>query len=433
MPVRSDPALVNDQPNNSNAQDAITAPASPTNNLADGLGLVQLLQKLQGQDAGKPKEVVQLNAFTLRDAKDLPPVRWYVDNLIAEKSITLLYAEAKSGKTYLAGHLALSMVSGKKEWIDGRKIDFPDDATVLLLEDDMGHAHTLRRMDQVAYGIEAGYADRCPEMFDRFMMFTPETVKAFHIGRFDLFKRTSIDELIQFIERYNVKLIILDTLTKFRGSSDENSAGDMNQVFTTLKEIRDKTDCSSLLLHHANKGNGFKQVSARGSTVIYAEPDMVLHLVKDKDDNCYSTLEVEYSRDTESYKIGLYQTWPQRIDDDGHAMYDANGKALDYYQLEYDDLKNRKSPGVIQSCEYLYDFVKDNPGCGTTFIRDHRAVHGVSNTNLVSKYLADMVDAGRLIDKGKPWKDGVIHSHSYYAVEPKAETGKEKNDQPKFC
>ena len=427
MPVRSDPALVNDQPSNSNAQDSITSPASPTNKPTS---LEQFLKE-RGQDADKPKEIVQLNAFSLRDAKDLPAVRWYVKDLIAEESITLLYAEAKSGKTYLAGHLALSLASGKKEWVDGRKIDFPDDATVLLLEDDMGHAHTLRRMDQVANGIEDGYADRCPEMFDRFLMFTPETVKTFHIGKFDLFKRTSIDELIQFIERYNVKLLILDTLAKFRGSSDENSSGDMGKVFDTLHEVRDKTGCSSFVLHHSNKPNGFKQVSARGSSAIYAEPDMVIHLVKDKDDPSYLTLDVEYSRDTESYKLGLYQAWPQRIDDNGHAMRDSNGEALVSYQLEYSDLNKRKGPGVIEACERLYEFIEANPGCGTTFIRDNRAIHGVTQSCLVSKYLADMVDAGRLIDKGKPWKDGVIHNHCYY-VAPK-ETGKEENDQLSIC
>lgn len=411
-------------------QEAITTQSFQTNKLATSL--VELLQQ-RNQEADKPKEIVTLSAFSLRDAKDLPPVRWYIKDLIAEESINLMYAEAKSGKTYLAIQLALSMVSGKKQWVDGRRIDFPADASVLLLEDDMGHAHTLRRADQVANGMIDGYADRCPEVFDRFYIFTPETVKNFHIGKFDLFKRTSIDELIQFIETHNVKLIILDTLTKFRGSSDENSSSDMGKVFDTLHEVRDKTGCSSLVLHHANKGNGFKPVSARGSTAIYAEPDMVLHLTKDKDDKSYITLEAEYSRDTESYKIGLYQAWPYRINDNGDIVKDANGEALFDYKLEYSDLDKRKGPGVIESCERLYEFIKDNPGVGTTFIRDNRAEHGVTQSTLVSKYLADMVEAGRLIDKGKPDKDGKIHNHRYYAVERKAVSDKDDNNQPSFC
>lgn len=409
---------------NSNAQDAITSQASPTNKPNDNL-IQRVLGKL---DADKPKEVVQLSAFSLRDVATLQPQRWYVDDLIPENTITALFGEAKTGKTYVVGHLALSIASGKKEWIGGRKIDFPDNATVLWLEVDMAHSDTLRRMDQIANGIEDGYADRCPEMFDRFLMFTAKTTRDFNIPRFDFFKRESVDELIQFIQKNNVKLFIADTLSTIRGDADENSSSDMQKVLETFEFIRDCCDGLSIIfIHHApkNKGESKDGPTFRGSTVIAGSAGNLIAIDKDKDDPSYLTVYIKGGWSVGAGRFGLYQSWPQRMDADGHAMYDENGKAIDYYKLEESDLNNRKSSSAMEHYKNLLAYIKANPGKNRTQLYEAREEHGVTANNILSTRLSEMVDAG--------WIRYEKHGRGQYYFPVEQETGKEDNDQLSIC
>lgn len=410
---------------NSNAQDAITSQASQTNNLDDNL-IQRVFGKLEKKlDADKPKEVVQLSAFSLRDVANLDPVRWYVKGMISEGSITVLIGEPKTGKTYVAGHLALSLASGKKEWIGGREIDFPDDANVLWLDADMGHTHTLRRMDQIANGLEAGYLDRCPEMFDRFQIFTTKTNQDFQIPRFDFFRGKGIDELIQFIQKNNVKLMFVDTLSAVRGASNENDTKDMQIVMDTFILIRDCCPGLSIVaIHHSPKTNekNTDGPKYRGSTTIAGSTDNLMAIDKDKADPCYLTFYLQGGRDIEAGRFGLYQSWHQRIDDDGHAMYDENGNALIYYQLEPSELKDHKTTSAIEDYENLLAYIKANPGKNRKELYEARGETNVGNSNVLSDRLSEMVDAGwiRYEKRGR--------GQYYFPVEQK--TGKEENDQP---
>ena len=386
-------------------------------------GPSSLLEKYQRMTADQHKEVTPINAFTLLDVATLPDQRWYVDGLIGEGTITLIHAEPKAGKSYVIANLVLSIAAGRPDWL-GMKIDFPEDAAALWIDLDMGHGRALRRLDEVANGIEDGYAGRAGA-FSSFYIFTPETFKQYHIGKFDLYKGTSINELIQFIEQHNVKLVVLDTLSQLRGASNENDAGDMTQVFNTIKDIRDITGAAFVAIHHSKKDSlGTGKVTARGSSAIYAEPDTVLHLTKDKDDPCYLTLEVEAGRDIEQRKIGMYQTWQQRISAGGHAMYDKDGRAIIRYQLEPSDLKDHKSTSALEAYKNLLAYIKANPGKNRTQLYEAREEHGVTANNILTIRLSEMVDAGwiRFEKQGR--------SQLYYAVEIAADNG---NEQPAIC
>ena len=385
-------------------------------------GRLSVLQQAAEDARNKPKEVKQIGAFSLRDAATLQPPRWYVEDLIKEDTITIIHAAPKSGKSYVMGHLALSLASGAAEWL-GMKTNFPKDARVAWLDADMGHYGALHRLDQIANGIEDGYD---PALFDRLFIFTPETYKQFGIGKFDLFTGTSIDELILFVEQNNVKLLFIDTLAQVRGASNENDAGDMTRVFNRLKEIRDTTGCSIVGVHHSKKDQiGDGKATARGSSVIYAEPDTILHLVKDKDDNNYLTLEVESARDFEERKIGMYQTWPQRFGADGHALKDADGRGITGYKLEYSELTDRGGGSAAEDYRNLLAYIKANPGKIRKEIYAARNEHGVTNNNILTERLAVMVDTGMLRVE-KHGQGGAMH---YYAVEQKAA---DANEQPRF-
>lgn len=71
------------------------------------------------------------------------------------------------------------------------------------------------------------------------------------------------------------KLVIIDTLARSAVGVDENSALAMGQFIAAVDNIRDKLNCSTLVVHHTgNNGN------IRGSTSLYGAADSVLALSK---------------------------------------------------------------------------------------------------------------------------------------------------------
>src|SRR5215472_1422306 len=73
-------------------------------------------------------------------------------------------------------------------------------------------------------------------------------------------------------------LIIVDTLRRFMGDLEENSATDMAQVTKSLRELT-RHGATVLVSHHATKHP--ERQGYRGSSELGAGVDVVLHVVKD--------------------------------------------------------------------------------------------------------------------------------------------------------
>jgi hypothetical protein len=77
----------------------------------------------------------------------------------------------------------------------------------------------------------------------------------------------------------------MDNWTTFVSSVDENDAVAVSNLLTRLRKIAYETGCTFLVIHHQRKSLAYTvdlEDSLRGSSVLYNEPDIILHLEIDK-------------------------------------------------------------------------------------------------------------------------------------------------------
>ncbi len=92
-------------------------------------------------------------------------------------------------------------------------------------------------------------------------------------------------ELSGFIKDNRVDMLIVDTLNEAFNTKDEQDNAEANRQFTYLKQFRDETGCSILLIAHIGKGEQTKKVYAtRGASARAASVDVVLNLTESTED-----------------------------------------------------------------------------------------------------------------------------------------------------
>lgn len=97
--------------------------------------------------------------------------------------------------------------------------------------------------------------------------------------------KNSLSKLKQLIQTNSYALVILDNWTTFVSSIDENEAVAVSNLLTRLRKIAYETGCTFLVIHHQRKSLAYainEEDSIRGSSVLYNEPDIILHLEADK-------------------------------------------------------------------------------------------------------------------------------------------------------
>lgn len=191
-------------------------------------------------------------------AMDIPPVEFYVPDLVIKTGLTGLVAKPKIGKSWLALDLAISVASG------GVFLDKQcEKAPVLYLSLEDSYNRLQDRLKKVL-----GNKPVPPGL-------------SFGI------KCKNLDEgLIQDLQTVKAKLIIIDTLQKIRGQQKRTEtlyAYDSREM-ATLKEFADRAGKSVVIVHHTRKGEDttdpFQDVS--GSNGIFGILDSCLIVTKEK-------------------------------------------------------------------------------------------------------------------------------------------------------
>ena len=100
------------------------------------------------------------------------------------------------------------------------------------------------------------------------------------------------------------KLVIFDALADIM-DGDENSKKDVQPVMNNLRKIADNTDSSIVLIHHANKGGGY-----RGSSAIKASSDLMIQITSELDDGVIN-FKTEKNRDGSYISWGAEASWEE--------------------------------------------------------------------------------------------------------------------------
>lgn len=192
----------------------------------------------------------------------LPAVEWHIPGVIQTNSLAALYGPPKTFKTFTAIDLAMHLAN-RPHW---RNIPIPTPVRTLYV---------------VAEGA-AGVGPRATAWVDR------------NGGNMDLFSWVPMapdlfqnaDEAMQLAaiaERYNIGLVIVDTLARSIPGAEENSAKDLGLVIRHLDLIRTHSTAAVMIVHHMGKVTG---QGMRGSNALRGAIDTGLELKGDRTSIC---------------------------------------------------------------------------------------------------------------------------------------------------
>jgi hypothetical protein len=210
------------------------------------------------------------------EAEAMLDVSSVVKGIIASGELAVIYGQPKSGKTFAAIDLSLSVASGR-EWFGHRVRQ----GLVFYLASEMG-PRIMRRVRAWWDGRLAPLGQRIP------FVCVPQAVNLLDSAAVDRLVAT-VESLIA--ERGVPALIVVDTLARSMVGGDENSAQDMGRAIAVGDMLRDRFGSEMLIVHHEGKSNG----SARGSSALLGAADTMLRV--ESDPTGARVIEVEWCRD----------------------------------------------------------------------------------------------------------------------------------------
>jgi len=229
--------------------------------------------------------------IVIRDAayylSERPPIEYIVERLIAESSVNVWFGQWGAKKTWAAIDLAVCVASGK-QWLGMAT----EPCNVLIIDEESGDTRLANRIRDTMRGELGQLANESVP------------IKSVSLAQFNLLKRPDdADLLARLVLELDAKLIIIDALADVMLGGDENAVKDTQPVFANLRFIAELTGAAFIVIHHANKGGGY-----RGSSAIAGAIDTLLS-VESKQDNSLITFKTEKMRDGEPLNFACEANW----------------------------------------------------------------------------------------------------------------------------
>lgn len=177
---------------------------------------------------------------------------YVIDDLMLQGEVSMLFGPSNTGKTALAVRLGASIVTG--EAVQGRKVKQGCVVHVCVESPQAAKYRTIPLLKD-----REGAGDY-----------------AFYDEEVDLSSTANVETFIGILNRSllsasrPIRLIVIDTLVRCIGFTDENDPGQMNSVLKNAQMIAQATGAHVLLVHHTGKD---QDRGARGSSVLRTNVD----------------------------------------------------------------------------------------------------------------------------------------------------------------
>ena len=236
--------------------------------IADGGGPRQRATPMgQVAEAGEGKNPWIAQVRTLADAyAPREPIPYIVAGIYSVPSVSLLVGDSGKLKTLLLMDLCACLAAGKA-WLpslpNGQATTFTTKRSpVVWLNFDNSGPIMDSRFEAIGRG--HGLAADAPLYY-----------LTHPVPTLDATSPESMARLESVVRWHEAKFVVIDNLQCVRGAIDENSA-EMGSVIVAFRQISEACGCAVALIHHTNKGGGF-----RGSTAIENLVDFSLLVERD--------------------------------------------------------------------------------------------------------------------------------------------------------
>lgn len=214
------------------------------------------------------------------------PMDWVLPNFIPAGGCGLLVAAPKVGKTRIAIEMTLGLATATKPLgVSTRK---PQPVGFLSLEDGdylfATRLNTSLNRDKGRFQyhwdghIKPDMSWEPPQPMSLYTMFNEA----------DLSTPEDQQRLLETILKYELRLVVIDTLSMAIGKANVSDSKDMYSILKPLKRIAQTTGCAIMFIHHTRKRQFEKgetvQETILGSTALHGWADFILSLASPEED-----------------------------------------------------------------------------------------------------------------------------------------------------
>lgn len=193
--------------------------------------------------------------LTAAELAKRPRPRDIVEGLLFEGCMSMWAGAAKSGKSFLLLDLAHAVATGHT-WA-GRDVD--KGAVLYIPLEGVGMLHDRIRAWEITH------KQASP------LIFSPTPLNL-------LIDEKHVEEIIEYVEDNDVRLVVLDTFARATAGAQENAKEEISLAIAALDRIKDESGAHVAIVHH--HGHGAKR--ARGSSDLLAAPDLIVDLERIK-------------------------------------------------------------------------------------------------------------------------------------------------------
>lgn len=262
------------------------------------------------------------NIFGVLD--DKTRTTWLVDDVIATKSLVMIYGPPASGKSFVALDLAYDLAEGGRAFADRHATQVKQPVLYVAGE---GFSGMRKRINGIRKHRELGIGD------------SAETLLRFYGGgssKIDLMDEKWVIAFIKGVKASDTKfkLIAFDTLSACTNGLDENTGRDGTTIVKHCQEIIRTTGATVMLVHHSGKDaekgargwSGYRGAVDTEITIrYYADNDARMFEVTKQKDGELSRQEYPY--DLVEVQLDLTRT-KAKTDGNGYAVLDDSGSPI---------------------------------------------------------------------------------------------------------
>jgi len=210
---------------------------------------------------------------------EFPEPTWVINEILPTGE-AFLSGRPKLGKSWLGLQMAKSVATG---------------STCLEYNTERGEVLYLALEDQ-----PRRIQSRCKKQG------IPDNAPINFLTRFKTFHQGGITDLFTYLEQDRYRLVVVDTLSRFLGKSDQQDLSEMTSVIGELQTMAQKKGVGLLLIDHHRKPSGMESDvidDVMGSTGKAAAADSILGLYRDR--NKREAILKATGRDMEDVELAL--------------------------------------------------------------------------------------------------------------------------------